>query len=387
MPIKQQRKSSKKQNQKKQPKQQKSIDDQVNNATQKPQQIKFREQELHQIQQFINSNDEYKLLLLTGQPGTGKTTLIHHCSRQWRMKKYKILYTNAMGFQNYKEVILYLSKKLQYRNVITHRDFEKKLQKQTSIKQIIIFDEFENLFKVNEVEAFQIFQLSKYVHLIGICNNIESLNLKSNKCSIKLPPYQNIIFEPYTLNQVQELVKDILTTKDSIQIDPDAVKLTISKTYNQKGGDMRQIQEVLSRIIRNAEEGSTENQEINLNRVDSEMKGVVETLAFNQQLIIIGLMVLLRQNPIDLEIDMQDLIRKVNEIKYRMKLQLNVDLEEEIIQLKNYNLFDLREVTQEQMNFKVKVKKVKSKFTSEELKYQLSDLDALKTFYNNYEYI
>lgn len=44
---------------------------------------------------------------------------------------------------------------------------------------------------------------------------------------------------------------------------------------------------------------------------------------------------------------MQDLIRKVNEIKYKMSIKLNVDLEEEIIQLKNYNLFDIREVIQE----------------------------------------
>ncbi|CAD8156650.1 unnamed protein product [Paramecium pentaurelia] len=378
MPNKQPKKSQKKKNQKKQPKQYQSIDNQVNNTIQKPQQIKFREQEQHLIQKFINSNDEYKILLLTGQQGTGKTTLIHQCTKQWRIKKYKIIYTNAMGFQNYKDVIQYLSKQLQLRYINTHEDFIKKLQKQTSIKQIIIFDEFENLFNGNQVETSQIFQLSKYTHLIGICNNIGFLDMQSNKQQIKVPPYQNIIFEPYTLNQVQELVKDILKTTEQTQFDQNAVKLIISKTYNQKGGDMRQIQEILNKIIRNAEEGLNENQDINLNRFDSDMKGCVESLALNQQLILIGLMVLLKQNPIDLEIDMQDLIRKVNEIKYKMNFQLNVDLEEEIIQLKNYNVFDIREVIQEQMNFKVKIKKVKCKFTSDELKYQLSDLDAIK---------
>ncbi|CAD8071529.1 unnamed protein product [Paramecium sonneborni] len=326
------KKAANQKNQKKQPKQYESIYDQNNNTVQKLQQLKFREYEQNQIQKFIISNDEYKLLFLTGQSGTGKTSLIHQYSRLWKIKNYKIIYTNAMGFFNYKEVIQYLSKQLQLRGTDTHQDLVKKLQKHTSSKLIIILDEFENLFKGNDIEAFQLFQLSKYVHLIGINNNIGFL-------------------------EVQELVNDILNQKDNIELDKNIVKLMISKSYNEKGGDMRSIQEVLNEIMRNVKDVKS-NEQINLNRVDFQMKEVVGSLAFNQQLILIGLMVLLKDNKTNFEIDMQDLIRKVNEIKYKMSLQLNIDLEEEIIELQNYNFFDIREVIKEQMSFKVRIKKM-----------------------------
>lgn len=40
---------------------------------------------------------------------------------------------------------------------------------------IIIIDEFDNLFKVSEKDAFDLFSLSKHAIIIGISNDIEFL--------------------------------------------------------------------------------------------------------------------------------------------------------------------------------------------------------------------
>lgn len=43
------------------------------------------------------------------------------------------------------------------------------------LNTIITIDEFDNLFKVSEKEAFDLFSLSKHAIIIGISNDIEFL--------------------------------------------------------------------------------------------------------------------------------------------------------------------------------------------------------------------
>ena len=47
-----------------------------------------------------------------------------------------------------------------------------------------------------------------------------------------------------------------------------------------------------------------------------------------------------------MEADLPDLIRKVNEIKYKMNLNCNINVEEEINLLKDYNILDIKESKQ-----------------------------------------
>jgi hypothetical protein len=55
---------------------------------------------------------------------------------------------------------------------------------------------------------------------------------------------------------------------------------------------------------------------------------------------------LLKAEPVKMEADMPDLIRKVNEIKYKMNLNCNISVEEEVNLLKDYNILDIKECKQ-----------------------------------------
>lgn len=55
---------------------------------------------------------------------------------------------------------------------------------------------------------------------------------------------------------------------------------------------------------------------------------------------------LLKADPIKLEADLPDLIRKINEIKYKMNLNCDIRVEEEVNLLKDYNILDIKESKQ-----------------------------------------
>ncbi|CAD8069378.1 unnamed protein product [Paramecium sonneborni] len=294
------------------------------NVTDLIKKMKFRELEEYEIQQFIISPDEQKFLMITGQPGCGKTMLLTKCLKLWK-NNYTTIYINAMQCKNYTEFLNICKKQMNLKNSLgkqQHRNIF--IDKLKDLNAIIIIDEFDNLFKVSEKEAFDLFSLSKYAIIIGISNDIEFLQTQSVRYKFQLPQFKNLILKPYTIQQLQELVKDNLKQMEILKYDENAIKLLTTKAYNDKGGDMRNIIDNVKRILREKDEMTTDavNQEIGMSVIDNKMKSVVTTLTLHQQLILLGITALLKKESIQLEIDLQDLIRKVNEIKYKLSLPL-----------------------------------------------------------------
>ncbi|CAD8051659.1 unnamed protein product [Paramecium primaurelia] len=368
------------QNNKKQPNAYEDLENTQSNVTELIKRMKFREIEEFEIQQFIASQNEQKFLMITGQPGCGKTMLLTKCLKQWQ-NNYTTIYINAMQCKNYTEFLNICKKQLNVKSTSNKQQARKIIM--DTLKEsntIITIDEFDNLFKVSEKEAFDLFSLSKYAIIIGISNDIEFLQTQSVRYKFQLPQFKNLILKPYTIQQLQELVLDILKQIEIQKYDENAIKILTTRAYNDKGGDMRNIIDIVKRTLRDKDEITTDavNKEIGMTVFDNKMKSVVTTLSLHQQLILLGITALLKKDTSQIEIDLSDLIRKVNEIKYKLCLPLSVDVEEEINLLKDYNLLTTKEVKQQKMGFKITVKKIQCKFTAEELKYQLSDLDAFK---------
>ncbi|CAK62468.1 unnamed protein product (macronuclear) [Paramecium tetraurelia] len=367
------------QNNKKQPNAYEDLENTQSNVSELIKKMKFRELEEFEIQQFIASHDEQKFLMITGQPGCGKTMLLTKCLKQWQ-NNYTTIYINAMQCKNYTEFLNICKKQLNVKSSTAKQQTRKVIMDRLKeLNTIITIDEFDNLFKVSEKEAFDLFSLSKHAIIIGISNDIEFLQTQSVRYKFQLPQFKNLILKPYTIQQLQELKysKYVYLYR---KYDEKAIKILTTRAYNDKGGDMRNIIDIVKRTLRDKEEFTTDavNQEIGMSVFDNKMKGVVTTLTLHQQLILLGIIALLKKDSIQLEIDLPDLIRKVNEIKYKLSLPLSVDVEEEINLLKDYNLLTTKEAKQQKMGFKITVKKILCKFTAEELKYQLSDLDAFK---------
>ncbi|CAD8147980.1 unnamed protein product [Paramecium pentaurelia] len=368
------------QNNKKQPSSYDDLDNTQSNVTLLIKRMKFREIEEYEIQQFITSHNEQKFLMITGQPGCGKTMLLTKCIKQWQ-NNYTTIYINAMQCKNYLEFLNICKKQLNIKNSSGKQQPRQIIMdKLKELNTIIIIDEFDNLFKVSEKEAFDLFSLSKYAIIIGISNDIEFLQTQSVRYKFQLPLYKNLILKPYTNQQLQELVLDILKQMEILKYDENAIKLLTIRAYNDKGGDMRNILDIIKRTLRDNNEITTDavNKEIGMSVIDNKMKSVVTTLTLHQQIILLGITALLKRDSVQLDIDLQDLIRKVNEIKYKMSLPLSVDFEEDLNLLKDYNLLTIKEVKQQKMGFKYTIKKIQCKYTAEELKYQLSDMDAFK---------
>ncbi|CAD8062137.1 unnamed protein product [Paramecium sonneborni] len=380
MKKKRQLSSDDQQNIKKQPNVYEDLENTQSNVTDQIIRMKFREAEEYEIQQFITSHNEQKFLMITGQPGCGKTMLLTKCIKQWQ-NTYTTIYINAMQCKNYTEFLNISKKQMNIKNSNNKQQIRNIIMdKLKDLNAIIIVDEFDNLFKVSEKEAFDLFSLSKHAIIIGISNDIEFLQTQSVRYKFQLPQFKNLILKPYTIQQLQELVIDNLKQLDILKYDENAIKLLTTRAYNDNGGDMRNVKDIVKRILRDRNEMTTEavNQEVGISINDNKMKSVVTNLSLHQKIILLGITALLKKDSVQLEIDLQDLIRKVNEIKYKLSLPLSVDVEEELNLLKDYNLLTTKEVKQQKMGFKIIVKKIQSKFTAEELKYQLSDQDAFQ---------
>lgn len=61
------------------------------------------------------------------------------------------------------------------------------------------------------------------------------------------------------------------------------MKLLATRGFNDKGGDMRNILDILKRTLRNGQELTQEsiNAEIGLSKIDNQMKAVIESLTLH----------------------------------------------------------------------------------------------------------
>ena len=169
------------------------------------------------LKNWVNiKNNKEKVLLLSGNPGLGKTTISHLLSK---INKYKVYELNTSDVRTKKKL-----KETVY-NLINFKSF-------FGIKNILILDEIDGLLGNNDYGGMQfileIIEITK-IPIICICNNTDKIKKLANKCI-------HLKFIPPTLHEIKSYINKIaLLEKISIS------DKTLTKLIQYKNYDIRNI--------------------------------------------------------------------------------------------------------------------------------------------------
>lgn len=135
--------------------------------------------------------------------------------------------------------------------------------KQTSV---VYIEEIELLFRAAPTptteDFMKLFQKKGFpIILIGISNTIDALQKYSGKFSFKIHEIDNVIFPPYTAEQIAEIMKDkieqVRSTADlDICVPEKLLKFASQKLEALKKGDFRICLEFLKGVLQKTFEES-----------------------------------------------------------------------------------------------------------------------------------
>jgi Cdc6-like AAA superfamily ATPase len=398
-------------------KEEKNMEIEINDITEKLSNstIYCRDKEKEKIISFIKSNNEnLKTLFISGQPGTGKTSLVLEIFKNnlTEDKYFLKFYLNCISLRNVNDFYENLFKLL---NETSNYDFfmEKLSGKEYSqlvgilskipnkhlfnkvlsyLKQFtftILLDEIDFLYKKNDEYSF--FELMSLPHLskteiklILISNNSDFDNEIFPKLKNRNIQIEKIVFKPYTSNDLLIIMtKKLEEINLSNSFSKDSVKFLSSKL--NKSGDIRPIiGTIKSVILDNKEEFEKGKKKIELKdmlllikKKNINLNEIISSMTNEQKIIVIAIYYTLKENNSDLE--EKKIYINYGKLK-NMTNTLKINLEEFREVLKNF--CDLGLIEEKNLKSKKKGGNIlyKNKYSEDELEVVFADKDMLCYF-------
>ena len=386
------------------------ITEKLSNST-----IYCRDKEKENIIKFLKEKKEnLKTLFISGQPGTGKTSLILDIFKNNLMDdrfffKFYLncislhsvddFYENIFKLFNTTENYDFLLKKFskeEYLKVIqclsktpNKKTFNKILFFLKKFTITILLDEIDFLFKKNDEYSFfelmSLPYLSKTdIKLILISNNSDFDNLIFPKLKNRNIQIEKIVFKPYTSNDLLTIMTKKLEEINLLDsFSKDSIKFLSSKL--NKTGDIRPIiATIKSVILDNKEAFENENKKIELKdmlllikKKNINLSEIISSMTNEQKIIVIAIYYTLKEQNSDLE-------EKKIYINYgKLKTMTNtikINLEEFREILKNF--CDLGLIEEKNIKSKKKGGNVfyKVKYSEDDLEIVFADKDMLGYF-------
>ena len=386
------------------------ITEKLSNST-----IYCRDNEKENIIKFLKEKKEnLKTLFISGQPGTGKTSLILDIFKNNLMDdrfffKFYLncislhsvddFYENIFKLFNTTENYDFLLKKFskeEYLKVIqclsktpNKKTFNKILFFLKKFTITILLDEIDFLFKKNDEYSFfelmSLPYLSKTdIKLILISNNSDFDNLIFPKLKNRNIQIEKIVFKPYTSNDLLTIMTKKLEEINLLDsFSKDSIKFLSSKL--NKTGDIRPIiATIKSVILDNKEAFENENKKIELKdmlllikKKNINLSEIISSMTNEQKIIVIAIYYTLKEQNSDLE-------EKKIYINYgKLKTMTNtikINLEEFREILKNF--CDLGLIEEKNIKSKKKGGNVfyKVKYSEDDLEIVFADKDMLGYF-------
>lgn len=141
--------------------------------------------------------------------------------------------------------------------------------------------------------------------MIGTSNSMEIMQTLSSKYKLSLPALKNIVFSPYTIQQIKNIILDRNKQVKNvfnftINFDEIALRYATTKLSNIKGGDLRFVLEQIKTIVSRAMDDSKSAKECTvkfehcstvLTKLNKTIAGsdLMRHLPFQQSLVLIAI--------------------------------------------------------------------------------------------------
>ena len=386
------------------------ITEKLSNST-----IYCRDKEKENIIKFLKEKKEnLKTLFISGQPGTGKTSLILDIFKNNLMddRFFFKFYLNCISLhsvddfyenifklfnttENY-DFLLKIFSKEEYLKIIqclsktpNKKTFNKILFFLKKFTITILLDEIDFLFKKNDEYSFfelmSLPYLSKTdIKLILISNNSDFDNLIFPKLKNRNIQIEKIVFKPYTSNDLLTIMTKKLEEINLLDsFSKDSIKFLSSKL--NKTGDIRPIiATIKSVILDNKEAFENENKKIELKdmlllikKKNINLSEIISSMTNEQKIIVIAIYYTLKEQNSDL--DEKKIYINYGKLK-TMTNTIKINLEEFREILKNF--CDLGLIEEKNIKSKKKGGNVfyKVKYSEDDLEIVFADKDMLGYF-------
>ncbi len=386
------------------------ITEKLSNST-----IYCRDNEKENIIKFLKEKKEnLKTLFISGQPGTGKTSLILEIFKNDLMddKFFFKFYLNCISLhsvddfyenifklfnttENY-DFLLKIFSKEEYLKIIqclsktpNKKTFNKILFFLKKFTITILLDEIDFLFKKNDEYSFfelmSLPYLSKTdIKLILISNNSDFDNLIFPKLKNRNIQIEKIVFKPYTSNDLLTIMTKKLEEINLLDsFSKDSIKFLSSKL--NKTGDIRPIiATIKSIILDNNEAFENDNKKIELKdmlllikKKNINLSEIISSMTNEQKIIVIAIYYTLKEQNSDL--DEKKIYINYGKLK-TMTNTIKINLEEFREILKNF--CDLGLIEEKNIKSKKKGGNVfyKVKYSEDDLEIVFADKDMLGYF-------
>ena len=300
--------------------------------------IYSRDNEKNKILNFLSSASS-KIILISGQPGTGKTSLVHEIINNTLTKKNKYISTltlNCMSLTQSDEFYNEFYKEMNttdsydtFKEIFDQKKYNKVinlLESEADSKHLlkflnyfkgynfcIVLDEIDYLYKkANEMGFYEIINIpylaETNIKMILISNNSDFDNEILPKLRNRKIQIEKIVFKPYThidiFNIMKKKLEDI-NLLDSFSTD----SLRFLSTKMNKFGDLRPIIEIIKNLIlSNKDDFSKKTKRIELKDMFSILKQkninlseIISSLTTEQKVIAAAVFYAMKTYGIELE--------------------------------------------------------------------------------------
>lgn len=198
-----------------------------------------------------------KILMITGSPGAGKTLCTNYVLQKC---PHKVIALNSNTIKKKRDVQRILAEQLLGQEIeddkLTTFKVISALEKAKSIPPCVLYIEEVELFfnSTKEYLSEDFFSLfsnkNLKIMLIGISNDIDALEKYGPKFNVGVSDVSNIVFNPYTIEEVKNIIEDKIATvaaKTGIRLlfTEKLVRYSANKMNEMKKGDMRIVFEFL----------------------------------------------------------------------------------------------------------------------------------------------
>lgn len=238
--------------------------------------IFYREDEKEKIKAFTSSKDQ-KILFISGQPGTGKTSLVLDYFKHLKGKSLIYFHINCMSLTSASEFYAHIFKmfnnvniyeklknalnKIHYEKIINYLKDEPNNKNilrllnglKGNISVVFILDEVDFLYKKSDEIIFMDILNTPYLtganlKMILISNNSDFDNEIFPKLKNRKIQLEKIVFHPYSHIDSYNIMKKKLEEINLLDnFSNDSIKFLSTKM--SKSGDLRPILEIVKSII------------------------------------------------------------------------------------------------------------------------------------------